>query len=448
MRRKLVLSLLIGTIVVLVAQIALSPSIARADGLAALPDYVIKAEYRDGWVEGTVQVKVTNRWIRSLWLVQFNLTANTLASSAGSMRVNNVTIDGKEAPFSETNTTVKVLLPKPLRFGRSVLVTLTFRTWVPDTAARFGRSADSVILTGWHPVLAPYSGGWVDFPYGMTFGDPYFFEAGRYEAVLKIPKGWEIVTSAQVVSRDDGAWVLLSDRVRDLSLILTNTGRLSRYKLEGTEVIYLYPKDPDGRLVETIGYSLAYFGRILGPYPYPRLVVAQVPLSGNQGMEFSGMILLNSSLESPEALAVHEIAHQWWYGVVGSDQIHEPWIDEGLTTYLTMLYLEDRYGSRTYTDKEPYYQSLSNLGLPLSTALEEFPSEASYRVTAYGKGAAVWVMARKFLGKQGLERFLRDTYIKHRFGIVDGEAMLQELEEATLRAEVRARQRRTRIPGR
>ena len=131
--------------------------------------------------------------------------------------------------------------------------------------------------------------------------------------------------------------------------------REARAEAGNTEIRLLYPPGARGlgtRFLAAAVAALENFGAWYGPYPYPLLTVADVPESAGAGMEYPTLVTVSSALPVPgllleEEVTIHEIAHQWWYGMVASNEFEEAWLDEGFATYSTRKLAERLYGRET-----------------------------------------------------------------------------------------------------
>jgi aminopeptidase N len=197
--------------------------------------------------------------------------------------------------------------------------------------------------------------------------------------------------------------------------------------------------------------ALRDFGRF-GAYPYREFDIVETPTTA-RGIEYPGVIVINQGLyKDPgnrgpfEVTAVHEVAHQWWYGVVGNDQVNYPWVDESLTQYAAVIYEEDLHGSavsqailREYM--EALYGMAKKAGhdAAVNQPVSAF-NEADYTAIVYGKGPLFFDAIRKKMGDAGFFRFLSAYYAKYRYKVAFPEDILATAQAActcSLEAEYR-----------
>ncbi|MEM7607711.1 MAG: M1 family aminopeptidase, partial [Myxococcota bacterium] len=226
-------------------------------------------------------------------------------------------------------------------------------------------------------------------------------------------------------------------------------------------------------------------------YPFRDLEVAEAPLVGGAGgVEFSSMMTVASMFYGGggrglgalgglgallggagaggrsgggngggaggivdsmlEFVVAHEIAHQWWHGIVGSDARRHPYVDESLAQFSAMLYMEDRYGAER-ARREGDRQVAANYHMmrlqggpdgPVDRAASDFPNETAYAGLVYGKGPYFYPAVREVLGErtffQRLQRYVR----QHRFGVAGARSIVDALANGRRSDRVRALARR------
>ena len=191
------------------------------------------------------------------------------------------------------------------------------------------------------------------------------------------------------------------------------------------------------KALEAAADALVAFTDLFGPYPYAELDVVETPNTLG-GMEYPGLVVIEDALYPGvggiEWLAAHEVAHQWWFGVVGSDQIDEPWLDEALTQYSTMLYYEKVYGPQRAAAIlnsvfVSAHRSLISRGRDLPAGLPASSYEPSlYWEVVYDKGALYFDALRQAVGDRTFFDILRTYYAENRYGIATPESFLAVVE--------------------
>lgn len=228
---------------------------------------------------------------------------------------------------------------------------------------------------------------------------------------------------------------LSAGMVREVALVASGDFQVASAEVDGVRVRSLYlPGDAaaGSAVLDAATHALAAFEKRFGPYPYRTLDVAEASLVGGAGgVEYSGLATVASMLYRPPALdemrefcVAHEVAHQWWHGLVGSDSREHPFVDESLAQYSAVLYFEDRYGAakaRAAGDMnvKAGYETMRLMGeadgavdRPVSAT-----SSMAYAGLVYGKGPYYYAAVRKALGDARFFRALRRYADDHAFGI-------------------------------
>ena len=162
----------------------------------------------------------------------------------------------------------------------------------------------------------------------------------------------------------------------------------------------------------------------VGPYPYPQLDLVDAP-GAFGGIEYPGLVFIGT-LGGPNVIepTVHEVAHQWFYGLVGDDQLHEPWLDEAAATYAEILYYEaaGRQGRATgmLSDFRSFLRSYRDPTLPIGLGVGEYADESEYALIVYVKGALFFDALRREIGDAMFDDFLRLYFQTYRYGVADG----------------------------
>jgi aminopeptidase N len=191
--------------------------------------------------------------------------------------------------------------------------------------------------------------------------------------------------------------------------------------------------------------TLGIFNDKFGAYPYRDLDVVEAPMRNALGVEYPGIFLVAQSLydtpEKPEfeVTTAHEVAHQWWYSVVGNDVFEEPWLDEALATYSSSLFYEYERGA-AYAEgfyahwEERYDRLLKEWGDErVAEDLAYFESlnkPAVYGGIVYTKGALFFRALRDEIGVSAFFQALRNYYQKRYFQTAHAEDLLSAFEQA------------------
>jgi aminopeptidase N len=176
----------------------------------------------------------------------------------------------------------------------------------------------------------------------------------------------------------------------------------------------------------------------IGLYPYNELDLVETPTTAG-GIEYPGLIVVAEDLYKDnatfqEGATAHEAAHQWWYSLVGNDQVDEPWLDEALAQFTTALYYQDVYGPSGYTGDAT--QDLLKRYLRVKGTEDDkrgdLPVAAysglQYGAIVYGKAALFFDAVRQQIGDDKTNAWMQAYFNAHRYGIVHEADLLQAIE--------------------
>jgi hypothetical protein len=452
MRRFLAL----GTAVILLAggcskRVATGPvAAAPAQRGAIRLDLTVDADLSA--VEGSMDLRCVNQESKPIDRVRFLLFPGLVG---GRMNVTGCAVDGAAAALGggQRDAVRAVALPRALAPGASADIALSWRATVPviDGGGPLARTGGFASLAWCFPVaLSPRTGAGLPAPYA----DYLCTDAASWRVRVSLPAGLVLVTGGREIGRtgEDGRTMvdLELDPARDFYLAV-GTG-LAELPAGGSgaggPAIRCFA--PPGReaaaafAMDVAAQAMRIFGRRFGPYPYDAFTVLAGPLAA-LGIEFPGLTVIGErifSLEGVmdgapmrtmlEATVAHEVAHQWFYNLVGNDQAAEPWLDEAMAQYATRLYYLDRYGedaADSYVDSwwgrwSRVDRALTPIGLPVSayTAKE-------YGAIVYGRGPLFLETLASSMGVPAFDRFMTRYVERFRWRIARGADFLSTAEE-------------------
>ena len=312
----------------------------------------------DNTVECSQKVDIVNDYGSPLEELKFNVYANAFDKrkplpcaqeeqgdfypdgiSYGAFELKEVYGDIAQYDFDFESNILTVSLHSPLQAGEKISVDMQYTITLPHTNGRYGFNEKGISLTGFYPMLCAFVDGKWYYDEYSPIGDPYFSDTANYQVTFNLPNGWDYVSSGKSKQGEENGETIITAKaknIRDFALILSPTLKKSVSKYDGVELSYL------GEKTDTLTYmqkSLAVYGKLFGKYAYDTLAVADMPFVAG-GMEYGALCVINETLGGAtyEEVVAHEIAHQWWYGAVGSNNLTDAWQDEGLTSYATYLY--------------------------------------------------------------------------------------------------------------
>ena len=432
--------------------------LGNAAPIAQLPVSEVQAELdpKAARVEGQLRLVVHNREAAPWYEVVLRAYPNSARGT--SLRVEDVRVDGKRVAVRTHGTVIAV--PAELAPGAEVAISLTFRGQLrrlrdgdddPTAAATgmlsqlapglapanarprgdkgygtFAVGAHGATLVDWYPQLAARAHGVWDREEPGPIGDLSHADPGSAVVALTVPKGWRVAGAGSALGQHPaGAGketaTFAAAGVRG-ALGLSASPEYDE-RTEQTPGVQLRASSMHGeagaRLLLTCARAaLQSLQARFGSYPWTSLAVAEVSLTGGAGgVELPGLALLAQALSpgapgglSPPGMfdftCYHEVAHQWWQGVVGSDPRRAPWVDEALAQYSAVLVTEDAKGKEAAEQALSTFVVLNYHGMRMAhladgrvaRPADEFRTPLAYAGLVYGKAPLFFARARELLG--------------------------------------------------
>ncbi len=354
-------------------------------------------------------------------------------------------VGGEEVGWESSDpTTVTVAVAIPA--GQTFSLTLALAGTVPEFAqdpgyGTYARSPHAFVLAQAYPILAPWNGSWVVHPV-FSWGDPLVAEVADYSADLMIPDGWAVVATGTEAEIAPGRYRIVGENLREMAVVLLRGYEVQTASVSGVEVrSFTRPEHRQAgqAALRITADAIGTFAQYLGPHPFSELDVVSVPMRVAAGVEYPGLILAGESyygrypfdpLFFPMIFA-HEVAHQWWYAEVGSDQVAEPWVDEALATYTSGLYFaaQGRFEEIYRYWESGYAQGrVRNRTAGIASPLRAFPGGVGYGGIVYSGGALFFHAVRERIGDDAFFRSLVRYRKEFRWRLASGGDLLSILK--------------------
>lgn len=427
------------------------------DKLPGASYYQIDLHISDDFLllEGHEAVRYTNREDVPLDEIYFRLFTNV---TGGETRVSNLKVDGKpvDPKYEFADTALRVTLPEALKPGDETTIQMDFRVDVAlemgGNYGLFGYFEDVLVLDEFYPAIVVYDDeGWnVEIP--PESGDLTYYDASFYVVRVTAPKNLEMVASGIEVDSQteekDQTRTYVAGPARDFYIAASEEFKVISEKVGETTVnAYAISNRSDGAelALQFAVDSLENFNRRFGPYPYTEFDLVSTPLQA-LGIEYPGIVGISldlydvnaevSGLPAPvilESVIAHEAAHQWFYNLVGNDQVDEPWLDEALAQYATYTYYVDMYGEANavgYRNSwDDRWNRVDKADLPIGLPVADYADGMEYGALVYGRGPIVVSDIGDVMGAAPFASFLKDYVAVHRWGIATTESFKHLAEE-------------------
>lgn len=359
--------------------------------------------------------------------------------SFGNITIKNVKVGNKPVDFEIGGVDKNILvipLKNTLYENSRTDISLEFDVVLPNVKHRFGCTDSAINLGNFYPVVCVYTkDGFDTSPYSYN-GDPFYSDVANYNVSLECRKDFVVASTGDKVSskteNDKTTHTFKAFAVRDFAMSLSTKFKEISTKVDGTTIKYYYHSDEQAQnSLETAKKTVALFNDTFGKYPYSTLSVVETSFV-HGGMEFPNIVFISDSLSSYDEytnVIVHEIAHQWWYGVVGDNQNCDGYIDEGLAEYSCIIFYENHPEYEKTRQNilsedlksyllfvEVYGDLFENFDTSMNRKLTDYTTEPEYTYMAYVKSVLMFDNLRQLIGDKdflsGIKRFYKENSMR------------------------------------
>ena len=403
---------------------------------------------------GREEVLYTNREDVPLAEVYFRLFPNL---ADGSSTISAVKVNGQavEPTYELDQSAMRVPLSPALPPGQPVVLQMDFAVQVPNgEGGNYGTFAfkDGVLaLAHFYPMIPVYDDeGW-NVEIAPAIGDVVYADTSFYLARVTAPISQTLLASGIAISREqtDSQQIVTfaAGPVRDFYLVASDRYRpVSRTVGQTTINSYAPTELAEGSeiVLNQAEAALQSYNERFGPYPFTEFDLVSTTTFA-LGVEYPGIVAILLDLYNPdgrvrgtptgpllEGVVAHEVAHQWFYSEVGNDQVDEPWLDEALAQYATLLYYQDVYGEAGangfHSSLERRWKRVNQADIPIGLPVASY-DESSYGAIVYGRGPLFVELLAETMGQEKFDAFLRDYYQTFKWDIATGDDFKQLAEQ-------------------
>lgn len=304
--------------------------------------------------------------------------------------------------FEKNNIDIcKLFLNKPLKSGEKIIISTPFHVKIPKVFSRMGHDKNSYQITQWFPKPAVYDReGWHPLNY-LDQGE-YYSEYGSFDVKITLPKNYVVGATGDLQNEDEMKWLNEKAKIT-LAMVKPLDIPNDSFPPSSKEMKTLYYKQnnihdfgwfadkryyvlkgevelPDSKRkvttwtlftneefnlwrksIEYINDAVLFYSKNVGEYPYHQATALQGSLVFGGGMEYPNVTTIGRAdkAEDLESVIVHEIGHNWFYGIFGTNERDNPWMDEGINTYY-----ENRYMNTKYPNQHILLQDFTKIPIP------------------------------------------------------------------------------------
>ncbi len=358
---------------------------------------------------------------------------------------------------------IKVNLPNALLPGDSITITTPFYVQLPHNFSRGGHVGESYQVTQWYPKPAVYDkDGWHPMPY-LDQGE-FYSDFGNYDVRITVPSNYAVAATGQLQNQDELEWLknrsgfnwkaetktikikgitkkitmlfpasenttktlhYLQDNVHDFAwfadkrfIVNYDTCALSSGRI--IDVFTFYTPEQSALWKNAITFSkdaVKFYSKEIGEYPYQTLTAVQGPISFGGGMEYPTITVISpmGSEQTLDRVLAHEIGHNWFYGILASNERKHPWLDEGLNSFYERKYFRSKYGDvKNEADILIKTLEFTKRDQPVTTSSEEF-TYLNYGLMSYMKAADALASIEKTVGETTFRKLMQDYFNQWKF---------------------------------
>ena len=382
--------------------------------------------------------------------------------SFGNITIAWVSVGGARVTFAiegEDENVLTVPIAGGLAPNASATIEMLYKIRLANIRHRLGWTDLAVNLGNFYPIPVVFKdGAWQTYPYSFN-GDPFFNEVHNYNVTIRADRNLIVASSGALVStRLDGnmrTHTFRSIAIRNFAMVLSQHFQQITRVVDKVTVNYFFIDDynPEASFQVAVDAKRT-FSRLFMQFPYRQLTVVQTDFL-HGGMEYGELVYVSidvlrgcsenePSRQFHNHVIIHEIAHQWWYGIVGNDQIRTSWIDEGLAEYSTMLfyYFNPQHNvcmnqmiSSARENYSAFIALINSLGTNvdenMNKSLNDFRNSYEYIYMAYVRGLLLFVELEALIGQQKVIKSLRHLAQKRAFDIATKQCIIGAFEHIT-----------------
>lgn len=372
--------------------------------------------------------------------------------SYGGIQINKLNVAGKEvtpAYEGDDDYVLVVKFDESLKNNNSATIEMEYVVTLPNVNHRFGYGNNTINIANFYPIIGMWENGeFVCTPYNYN-GDPFYSDVANYNVTINAPKEYKIATTGKIVSQNENNdlinYQINAKAVRDFAFVLSDKFEVLTEDVNGVQISYFYYEDEDpNKSFDTAKKAITLFSDMFGKYPYETFNVVQTNFV-HGGMEFPNLVYISDEVDNHNDylnVIIHETAHQWWYGLVGSNAYNYGWLDEGLTEFSTLMFYEEYsdYGINTddmiknttnsyVTFVDLMEDVVGKADTTMNRNLSEYDTESEYVYMSYIKGMLFYNNLREIVGEDKFVESLKQYVKDYSFKVATPEDMIKSFEK-------------------
>ncbi len=378
----------------------------------------------------------------------------------GYHQVESLSQDGAPLQYEVRETVLKAALATPLLPGETTELNMKFNSQVPVQIRRSGRdNAEGIdyTMTQWYPKLAAYDeDGWHPDPY---VGREFYADFGNFDVTINIDSDQKLAATGVLQNPDNywetqaeengvkklgykelrdkkRSWHFIAEQVHDFAWAADE--KYLHYQTEGNnglELNFFFLEKYIDTWEQLPAATVRFFelmNKSFGTYPYPQFSVIQ---GGDGGMEYPMCTMLKGTgkLKGLIGVMAHESAHNWYYGVLASNEFQYPWMDEGFTSFaedevLNMMAAKPELNPHENAYQNYFFMVKKDEVEPLATPADYFSRNRSYGISAYSRGTIFLNQLKYIMGEDSFNKAMLVYFDRWKFKHPDPWDFLRVME--------------------
>lgn len=347
-------------------------------------------------------------------------------------------------------TVFSVKLPRPVEPGETISLEIIFSSKVPAPFSRTGRYKDYYFIAQWFPKIGVFQDGtWNCHQYHAS--SEYFADYGTYDIRITLPSSYKLGATGEYKNKTnngDGTSThqFYQHSVHDFAW--TASPRFLKFtedyeftpgkSVKITLLLQPYHRNLKQRYMEAVKNAVRYASMWFGDYPYPTITCVDPAYNSRSGgMEYptfftgGAYFISPKGVPSPEGVTIHEFGHNYFYGLIGTNEFENAWMDEGMNSFLDTIIYHKACG-------EPFYSD-AFLGIPIAFKKVTIPIESegisrhrktwnkdplqryswmfmdqdSYGANSYGKGQLMMLTLQRMMGEELFSEMIKEYSIRY-----------------------------------
>lgn len=419
--------------------------------------YEIEFSLEENTLNCRQTVDFVNVYSDGLREIKFNLYMNAYAEDAvdkayatplktyGGTEITALKINGNDASFTLSENKLSFSVPvDSLKLGDRAEIYMEYTVTLPECDLRTGYSDGYYNLSNFYPQIAVYGEeGFLSDAYSAV-GDPILSDVADFSVKATFDEHLVAATPAlgtETIAEGKKTISIRAENIRDFAMVLSDKFLCETVSDENLTVYYFHEGNEESAERASLALDvLKTFSSVFGDYPYDTFTVASTPFA-EEGMEFSGLVYIDNLTTDFEKTLIHETAHQWWYNLVGNDNVREGWLDEGLTTFSTAYYYSLKGDEETFAEeiksiRRSYAlyersQKLRGDKGALNINVDIYScTDYQYGMLAYNKSCLLFADLYEKAGKEKFEKALSSYVDDNRFRRADSTSLADAFGKA------------------